>query len=462
MKNKPTMNTLKTLLFILLFTLSVSAQVTVEEATQTALLYKEPIETIDLEPNHRVTVGADRYWPIEIKRMREIMFIAPIHTETGELAEENQWTQIMKTHYLANFFSTNNAVRSYFQSSKRFGQDKQALFEEGKGELIFYEGQINTTLPSMAPLQQLLDEGMDQAEKLRYDSIDATSAITKINTPDDVLTSFNKIQAVFNAEEALINKGKEINQKVSELDKEVVQARSEGKISDGVATALLQVTSPLSDNYIPREDTLRENRNTVLDFFNSLDSKVDDFKTVLKNRVDVPEEEQQRNQVINQLNEYSTTLTNISEESHDVPQRYLDDENFDSIYEETIQIITESQAKCSPEEELSTCLQAKENYQEIETNIAILEEVLEGYTPCVEGQTRTCTVNGEQGTQECIGGQWTTCRVVEELSTINWRMIALLSLLIIALIAYKYKDQIFQPTEEQEEQEGEQYGDFWK
>ncbi len=452
--------TIKAILAILLISTPVLSQVSLDEATDEAVKFKEPAEGINLEPKHKVNVGNTEYWPFEITDLGKIQFIVPINAETGEVADNTTWTPIMETHYLANFFKTTDSIKGYLDSAQSFGEGKESTFSSAKEELeSFYEPQINITLNNMDPLQNKLGEAADAAKTLQSDSIDTSSQIENLNTPSDVTKAEQNIKSVINQQRSLINIGEEVNSRANDLEQEVVAARDEGEIDSGVATSILSITDGVKSDYIQVRNNLQGSENTLNSFLDSLDSKIEDFKTKLQKRMEIPEEQKTRNQILEQLDNYQTKVNKLVNNSQDLPYSYLQGEGFQDTSESTLNMIQDSISDCQTDN-ISKCKEAIDQYQEIESSIQEMNQTIQDYEPCTEGETKECTVNGQQGIQQCQNGQWTTCTPTDT-GGVNWGLVGGLTIILAVLILYKFKDKIFQGGEDHEQKKKQGPENLW-
>lgn len=471
MKRKYLTTLTKITLLMLIISYPVHATLTKEEAAEKAMPYVEVAEgeTIDISPSQRIEVDGEEYWPFEVRELGTIRFMIPIHQETGEIAEENYWEQIMETHYLANFFATTDSIMNYLESAQDFAQDKKSTFGNEESSLRSHQELLeeNVTPPTIEPLREKLQKGEEKAEELRTQTITTKAKSEEITTPENKVEMESEINSVFQIQRDLIEIGREIEDKAWDLESDIEKIGVE-EIGDR-AYDMLQTAADLKIDYTGMESTLDENERQINNLFKDIiEEEVQSYQSRLGSRLEISEEEKERNEIIYQLEEYSQELENISQKGiEEVPEAYLKEEEFELIEEDTIEIIKESIEKCEPEKDIEEinmdeCREAENKYTEIENNIEEMKQVIEGYDPeCEPGETRECTIDGEDGIQQCgEDGLWEPCEPIEETAEINWTLVGSLAAIIIILTLYRYRGKL--KSEEENEEETNEMDEMWR
>lgn len=447
----------------------------IEDAFQKASQYQESGESLDMSPQSTVEVDGVRYWPVEIKIAGNIRIIIPINAETGELAIENQ-DQIARTHYIANFFKDKDVgIETYLSSTLDFATETKSNFIDQKEELELFtedslEGDVSMgeALPSKEPLEKSLKEAIDIAEALRSTTLETQSAVDNVDTPDDTLNAFNSIHSVFDLHEEFTNKIEEIRPIAGQFNSELSSAYDNGWIDIEDYWDLGEVADEvrISQSELDRiSDTIAGNKGAVNSFFDSVDDDIDIFQSRLDDRLDISQEEEERIEIVNQLSNYSKQLNDVMNESQEIPVSYLEDNDFDIISEDLSDLIVELQERCQEDANMTECLEVKNNYTQIESDLDEMRGIMDEYDPvCEPGESRECTVDGEDGIQYCIDGQWGECQPIETpgiLDDMNWTLTGGLIAILLVLILYRYKDQLFEGGEETAKEKGGGMEEMW-
>lgn len=458
-----TRRTVSILIFLILLS-TVGIAVSQQKAYENAHEYKKEYEQVNAPtPAHKVEVNGTEYWPFEITGSQgNIKLIVPINSDTGEVAIENQ-KKIIETHYIANFFEKTDSVEDYLQSAEEFSKDIQQTFSSKKSELEnTYAPQVenrNVTLQTMEPLQSSLKEALSKSKELKSMVSQTRDDLDEIDNPQMIFTSYQSMLDTLDKDSGTLNSVKNSTQRAGDFKQEVT-SKSDSLGTDlarDLRTIIAEQVEDKGQLYSGREDTINNNEDNIVDFFDSTEEKVEGYRATLNERINMTQIEKERVKVLNQLNKYSNQLNDITNKSgsDDIPDWYLEQENFKVLVNETSDLIENSQENCSEEENLTeTCLPVKNNYDKIEGNLEKLNNTVASYEPkCQEGETRECTVNNKKGVEKCVNGHWSECQPTEGEGGINWTLIGGLSAILIVLIIYKFKDRLFGGGEEHEEKE---------
>ncbi len=474
---------IKIIPLILLITSMGTATLTREEAADEAVQYIEAIEgeSLDLNPSQRVKFDGEEYWVFDVSKHGRREFMLPINAETGEVAEQEAREQAVRIQYVAGSFKAEHVgIEDYLSSTLDQAIDIKSEFTEQKEELeLFTEDSLeeNVTmqeaLPSKPSLEQSLEESIDIAEELRSTILETESILGNINSPIDPTNAQQSIHQVFDLQESLADTLGEVRPIANQFNSELSQAYDNGWIdledrldledaADSVVISQREIEDIKTD--------LTRNRENINEFFDqTIDERVATFMLKLNERLQISEEERERNEIVAQLSQYSEDLENITNTAaeENVPQAYLDDEGFKTLENNVIDKIKQAEEKCEPggnieEIDMEECRQAENEYSEIEDTLNEMREIVNEYErECQPGETRECTTNGEQGIQECgADGLWGKCEPLETME-INWTLIGGLSVVLAGLILYKFKDK-FKTEEEEHEQKTENIEDMWR
>jgi len=473
---------IKIIPLILLITSTATATLTREEAADEAMKYVEAIEgeNLDLNPSQRVEFGGDEYWVFDVKKHGRREFMLPINAETGEVAEQEARETIVRIQYVAGSFEAEDiGIEDYLSSTLNFAIDIKSEFTEQKEELeLFTEGSLEgnismeEALPSKAALEKSLEETIDIAEELQSTIIETESILGNINSPMDPTSAYQSIHQVFNLQESLADTLGEIRPIANQFNSELSEAYDNGWVDledrldlEDAADAVI-IRQRKIENI--KTDLIR-NRDNINEFFDhTIDERVASFTSKLNERLEISEEEKERNEIIGQLSQYSEDLENITNKaSEEVPGSYLTDQGFKALEDNVIEKIQQAREKCEPEKdieeiEMEECREAENKYSEIEDILVEMQEVINEYEKeCQPGETRECTTNGEQGIQRCgSDGLWKECEPIETRDT-NWTVIGGLSAVLVGLILYKFKDK-FKTEDKKHERKTEDVEDLWR
>ncbi len=436
------------------------------DAAEETVRYLESGEDIEYEPSHKITVDEKEHYVVGIRRIAtgELELAVPFEAETGDIAIENQET-VIKVYYIAHFFQRTDEIEDYIENAEDFGREKRSIFKDVREQLEIYDAEMDITLEAMNPLIEALEEGETRASDLRVTSGEVESIIRdRVSEIVNVLEVEDKIMETFESHLRLIEISEEVDNKRHELVIEIAERREEVKAEIGESAITLitgDLLPKLESDYTEEEKTVRNNRKEVESFFEDTDRRISNFQNRLGERLDEEETEKMKEEIREQLGNYSKELEKIRGQTEDILRPYLEGEDFYIISEETINIIEEGLEKCEEDINISKCLNVKDNYSRIERNLNEMQEIIDTYEQeCEPGETQECTTNGETGIQRCRqDGKWGECEVRETEGT-NWLLIGGLSAILILLILYKFKDQLIEQDEKKDEK-GSEMDEMW-
>ncbi|MEM0372782.1 MAG: hypothetical protein QXO69_03035 [archaeon] len=429
----------KELAILLMLAASAFAAVTLEQAQATVTPYFLSGEQLDIRPATLTTSGSSSYWVLEAKSLNQIQVMFPVDANTGNIETSSSVKDVLKTHYLANFFATDDTITDYLDSQLAYAQQRGDAFGSAKDDFEFYEQQLgNITITSISSLKTALSTGKSQAEALRQKILSAKTAIASISSPNDVSSSQTALSSFFSSEAAFLSQCESIAEKANALNVELAGNEELKTTNPSLLQALQGVinTYSLRQSVTAQKDNLAQNRAAVDSFFVALDGKAEDYHAKLVNRMSQSGNIEAVNEIIKKITSYSNNYTQISSDaaSKGIPDDYS---GFGEKMAQLYSLINESNSYCSSGV-LSECEKAKENYNEMDSLVASLKSIVSSYsTTCVNGATRSCA----GGTQTCVNGAWSACKQLS--GGINWTLVGAMLAAIIALLVFKFKDNIF-------------------
>jgi len=423
------------LLVILLLALGLST-ITKEDAWNKAVQYEEGSESPDLKPIGLTQSGTNSYWVIELKgAMGIINVMLPINSETGDVEVADSMKDVLKTHYLANYFTTQTAVPNLLDSVLSFAQGKNTDFTNAMLKLEVSEAQLpsNTTLENLLLLKDAIDDANLKNKALR-DKVQETKALisqTKWRTTD-VEASRTALNTVFSREEAFLQALEDVSTYASAIYVEL--AGNEYLKTDYYDLVLaFQLTI---DSYkltegapIAIEDDLTARKSEVSLFYGDLDSISAEYLTKLRSRVDRHISQTEIQNIKNQLTIYNANYTYINNNAQKISPSARGD------IQEMYDALNEAQGYFNN----GNYSQAKALFSNMDTLVESLMGHIGDCPPvCSGGKEPTsdcdcaCPSDTTESNGECVGG-----------FSLNFPLIGGLVIIIAILIVFKYKDKIF-------------------
>ncbi len=436
----------KFLALILILSVSVFSAVTYNDCYKTALKYVKYSEgeSLDLKPNALTYYGSNKYWVFEVKSVGSIQFMIPVDADTGDLFYESSAKDVMKAHYLANFFATDDSFSNFLDNLLSFVQHQRSDLETKKTNLETYiDPYLNVTISSESSYKSALSAGISNADSLRSAITSLQGELSSLGSFEDVAKVQNGFRSVFSKEKSFLDSLNNVVEKSNDLHAEVGQMFTDGEIDQSTRDSILTYTthSGLSDAVVSKQDTLTSNKKVIDDFFNGMDTKVSQFYVNLLDRVDSTSDSTVIDEVIQTLNNYSATYTLLGNQidSKGIPASYND---INSKMIELHDLIEKGNEDCS-EKVLEDCEAVKANFSSIDSLIKEINSSINSYSvsSCTNGHKITCVVGTQTGYKTCVNGHWSSC-VISSGSSYNFKLIALLVVVIIGLVAYKYKEEL--------------------
>lgn len=445
---------MKKILFVLVFICLISIvfaqdyDVTLDQAQQIVTPHIYQGEALDIKPQELTYSETTAYWVMEAVSLGKIQVMFPVDAETGDVETSSFIKDVLKTHYLANFFVTDDTFSDFLSSELTFAQHKTDDFSNAKTQFEFYENQFdeNVQLNELNNLKSALTNGKAKAQAVRSQIISTQSAIVNIDDVSDVSSTQDSFNNFLSKENAFLNSVESIGDISSDFMIELA-GNDYLKIN---RTDLLQAlqgvmtSNRLTESVTARKDSLTQNENTIDSFFADLDAKADGYYVKLNNRLNQSVEEQARRVILEKIGNYSNQYQNLSDQGQSLPSSYRASSGFNSDIEQLYDLLEDGLEYCSGTS-LTECQRAEDDFDEIETLISRLESDIENYgRQCTSGQTQSCTTaTGESGTQTCTNGVWGTCVAGGGGIGLNWTLIIGLIVILALLILYKFKDKIF-------------------
>jgi hypothetical protein len=431
---------MKNLVALILITSIALAAVSVNDAQDIVRPFVYQGEQIDIQPQTKTFSGANSYWVMEAKSLSQIQVMFPVDTDTGSIVRSETIKSTLKTHYLANFFTTSNSISNFLDETLTYTQQQQADLDQ---KIRNFETNIETfissdlTFTKKDSYKTAVSDAIDKSTTLRSTITSLKAKISGIDDPTDITSSQSLFNSFFTQETALLDSLDNVVTKSDEFHLETNQKINSGELDTSFGNTMI-ISTTHSISTIQRKDSLTTNKNTIDGLFSSLDSKADDFFVKLNNRVSQSQEEIERRAIIEDLNNYSSEYASLNDQGTSMTSNYRQSSGFDSDLNQLYALLNDSYAYCSGT--LAECMNAEDNYAEMDSLIASLDADIAGYSiTCVTGQTRSCTAGGQSGTQTCTSGSWTACVPTSE--DFDYTLIGALVFVILVLIAYKYKDK---------------------
>lgn len=443
---------MKKILSVLVFVCLVSGvfaqeyDVTLDQAQQIVTPYIYQGEALDIQPQELTYSETTAYWVMETVSLGKIQVMFPVDAETGDIETSSFVKDVLKTHYLANYFVTDDTFSDFLSSELTFAQYKTDDFSNAKTQFEFYENQFdeNIQLNKLDDLKSALTNGRVKAEAVRSQIISTQSTITNINDILDVSATQNSFNNFLSKENAFLDSVENIGEIANDFMIELA-GNDYLKIN---RTDLLQAlqgvmtSNRLTESVTARKDSLTQNENTIDSFFAGLDAKADEYYVKLGNRLNQSTEEQARRVILEKLGNYSNQYQNLSSQGQSLSSSYRASSGFNLDIQNLYELLEDGYEYCSGTS-LTECQRVEDDFDEIETLISRLESDIQNYgRECTSGQTRSCTTStDESGTQTCTNGVWGVC--VTGGGGLNWTLIIGLVIILALLVLFKFKDKIF-------------------
>ena len=437
----------KSLLIIFLLCTVVFSAVSFSECHKEAFQYVKVYEgeTMTNLPNILNYKGAISYWVFEVKsNTAQIQFMIPVNSETGSIDYSSNSKDIIKTHYLSNFFDTDDSIAGYLSSQLTYAEIKEDTYSNAKTDLLFYEIQLgNFTVGNLTSLKNELEEGVDIASNLQTAILDTKSKIVEIKYYTQISSIDNSFDTFFLNQSSFLTQAEIISATSSALLIELADNEELITEKPQILQALQGVVNSynLKQSVTSQKNDLKQNQDVIDGFFNGMDNKVDQFHINLVDRIEGTSDVQIIKNIITVLKNYSDIYIGFGNEinTKNIPNSYDGiEENMVGLFD----LIEESKDFCK-EEVLEDCKQARDNYEKIDTLVYSINNSINSYsTSCTTGQNKDCMIAGESGTQTCLNGIWCSCVVSS--SGYNMTLIIVLVVVILGLIVFKFKDDIME------------------
>jgi len=175
-----------------------------------------------------------------------------------------------------------------------------------------------------------------------------------------------------------------------------------------------------------------------------MNSKMDQFYITFTNRMSSTKDDNVVRDITDILIAYSNNYSFFIEEldTKKIPSSY---NNVEDDMDNLKKLIDNSKEFCE-DEELEECKNAIGNYEEMDELVESINETIVSYSSsstCTNEQTKHCNINGGSGTQICRNGVWGSC-VANSGGGYNLILIAGLVIVLLALVAFKFKDNIME------------------
>jgi len=454
----------KFLFLILILSVSVFSAVTYDNCYKTALKYVKYSEgeSLDMKPNALTHYGSNQYWVFEVKSMGNIQFMIPVDADTGFLFYESSAKDVMKAHYLSNFFATHDSFDDFLSDLLSFAQHQRSDLNNKKTNLETYvDPYLNVTISSEASYKSALDSAINNADDLRSAITTLQGDLISINSFEDISKIQSEFSKMFSEENAFLNSLNDVVDASNDLHVEVGQLFTDGEIDQSTRDSLLTYTthSGLSDEVVSRQDALKSNKKVINDFFASMDSKIGQFYVKLVDRINSTSDSVVINEVLNTLANYSSTYSNFTKliDEKQIPAYYEDvDDNMKQLYT----LISKGNEDCS-DKVLEDCQAVMSSFKDIDSLINKINASISSYSSsCNDGQRMACSIGDSTGYKTCVNGKWSSCEVSSSSSKYNYKLIGLLVLVIVGLIIFKYKDELMEKFTGDSEDEEEDTGSW--
>ena len=438
----------KFLFLILILSVSVFSVVTYNDCYKVALKYVKYSEgeSLDMKPNALTDYNSKQYWVFEVKSVGNIQFMIPVDANSGNLFYESSVKDVMKAHYLANFFATDDSFNSFLDNLLSFTQRQRSDLETKKTNLETYiDPYLNVSISSESAYKNALDSSINNADSLRAAITSLQGELTSLGSFSDVAKVQNGFRNVFSKEKNFLDSLNNVVSKSNDLHTEVGELSTNGDIDPSTRDSLLTYTthSGLTDAVISKQDALTGNKKVIDDFFNGMDTKIGQFYVNLIDRIDTTTDSSVIDEAIASLNNYSSTYTLLGKQIDDrgIPASY---KGINDKMIELHSLISQGNDACK-DKVLEDCQNVLSNFSSIDSLINEINSTVNSYeiSSCSDGQKMACVIGTNHGFKTCNNGVWGSCEVSSG-SGYNFKLIALLVLVIVGLIGFKYKDELIE------------------
>lgn len=305
--------------------------ITSTQAGNKAVQYAEAGETIKIVPEGLTYSGTESYYVMElIGTTGRIEVMLPFNSETGNLEIGDSIKEVLTTHYLANFFATDDTMRDFLDTTLSYAQNR--YFSSAISQLELYENQLppGTTLKNLQPLKDSINAANAKNDELRYEIIGAQefTATTKVTwSTTDVDRTKAAFDRVFDKESAFLASLDEVatiaNAFLVELAGSELKTENPSLVQafQGVVTS-----NRLAEGASTKtKDDLTQNEKTIDSFFSSLSAKGDDYLMRLRQRYENHISPEDITQISNKLSEYVANYSYITTNTIYLPSSYSDD-----------------------------------------------------------------------------------------------------------------------------------------
>jgi len=429
------------------------ASITLDAATVKAQQYQETGETIDMEPQGLTYSGATSYWVIELKgSLGVINVLLPINSETGNVEVSSSIQDVLKTHYLANYLVNNEGISDFLDATLSYAQSKQTDFTNAINQLGIFKAQLpaDAYLVNLDPLIDSLAVANSANDDLRHAIQDAQATISPANwRTTDVNAAQNALDDVFAKEktflDALDSTAALANAFVTELASSSLKTDHADLVQAFQSTVS---TNKLSEgSTVQRRDSLTSNKNAIDSFFSSLDLTSSQYLAKLRDRYENHISQTDILAITNAITTYQANYTYISSSAD-----YISPAHQSSITD-LVDLINTAQGYAT-----------NKNYTEAKAQFSEIDDLIETLIGYIGECPLTCA-NGKIATSSCTcacpkGMTETSGKCVSTGFTLNPYLIGGLLLIIIALIAFKYKDKIFKGGEKVEKKSDDMWAGY--
>jgi hypothetical protein len=431
--------------------------VTVDGAVTTATQYAETGENVNIQPQGLTSIGTNSsYWVMElVGSLGKINIMIPINYQTGDVDIGNSMGEVLKTHYLANFFATDSALQEFLDSMLSYSEGKR--FSNAVADLELNENQLpsNITLDTLDELKDAIDdaEATNDALMTQIQTAQSYASSAKINwKTSEVKSSQTAFDNVFTKENNFLDALDDVATKAIAFRNEIAGNIELKSGYNDLAQAFLGVVTSygLADGAPAKmRNDLVSNKNTVNMFFSNLDLTASEYLAKLRDRYTSHFDSSQIEEIRAQLDQYSSNYTYIQRNADTLPSSY--DAQRNQLYGN----LTQAQSYFNKQ----NYTLAKMMFDTIDGLIADLADHLFDCTPnCGDNKVRdadTCECVCPAGTTE-VGGK---CSSGSSGFNLNMPLIGGLFLIIALLALFKYKDKIFKGGGEEIEKDA--VSDMW-
>jgi hypothetical protein len=377
--------------------------VTPDQVQDIVSAYAYSGEGFDMAPQTTVALGADAYYVGELKTMGNIVVMLPVDAKTGEIVYTDDMKDVIKTHYVANFFASgDNPVKNFMDTTLTYAQQKQSDLESKLSQFeTIVEPQIpaNVTLLHKGAFKSAVSSAIDAATTLRTQTKNVRDVvIISINKPADIASAQNSFGGFFNAYDAFLDSLTDVSSASEALITETNEKIQSGELDANKGSAVISAVtfSGLSQDVITRKDTLDTNKVAVNAFFANLDTKGAEYLVKLKQRVSHSTEEVERQEILSKIYNYSSELSNMTEKAADLPSSYLSSSGLTKDKNDVETLINASYELCGTTE-IADCRRAQANFGEMETKLGSMQAKIDAYEP-----PQTCTGGKELKGGKCV------------------------------------------------------------